>query len=42
MGTHDQGHIINPDDSKSVEIYVDADFAGNWDPKLAGIDADMA
>jgi hypothetical protein len=34
--------LIKPDPDKSVEIYVDADFAGNWDPKLAGVDPDTA
>ncbi|MGL5934409.1 MAG: Ty1/Copia family ribonuclease HI, partial [Cetobacterium sp.] len=42
MGTRNRGYIIKPDRSKSVEIYVDADFAGNWDPDLAGVDPDTA
>jgi Reverse transcriptase (RNA-dependent DNA polymerase) len=29
MSTRDRGYIIEPDPTKSVEIYVDADFAGN-------------
>jgi hypothetical protein len=35
-------YIIKPDPTKSVVIYVDADFAGNWDPELAGQDPDTA
>jgi hypothetical protein len=42
MGTRDRGYLIKPDPDKSVEIYVDADFAGNWDPELAGLDPDTA
>jgi hypothetical protein len=40
--TRDRGYLIRPDPNKSVEIYVDADFAGNWDPELAGLDPDTA
>ena len=42
LGTKKQGYFIRPDDSKGVEIHVDADFAGNWDPKLAGEDLDTS
>ena len=42
IGTRNRGYIIKPDPNKSVEIYVDADFAGNWDPELAGVDPDTA
>ena len=38
----DQGFIMRPDRSKGLEIHADADFAGNWDPKLAGEDIDTA
>ena len=31
-GTKDKGIILKPDASKDLEVYVDADFAGNWDP----------
>ena len=32
--TRDKGTILRPDDlRKQLEVYVDADFAGNWDPK---------
>jgi hypothetical protein len=41
-GTKNDGTILRPDASKSLEVYVDADFAGNWDPKLAGIDRSTA
>ena len=30
IGTKDKGLIMKPQD-KSLEVYVDADFAGNWD-----------
>ena len=29
-GTKEKGLILNPDKSKSIEVFVDADFAGNW------------
>ncbi|CAJ1959006.1 unnamed protein product [Cylindrotheca closterium] len=31
-GTKDKGTILKPDKEKGIEVYVDADFAGNWDP----------
>jgi hypothetical protein len=40
--TRNDGTILRPDGSKSLEVYVDADFAGNWDPKLAGKDRSTA
>jgi len=30
-GTKDKGFIMTPNTSKSIEVYVDADFSGNWD-----------
>jgi hypothetical protein len=30
--TRDKGTILKPCADKDMEIYVDADFAGNWDP----------
>ena len=33
---------MRPDATKSLEVHVDADFAGNWDPKLGGQDRDTA
>ena len=39
--TRDKGTIIKPDKSKVLEVYVDVDFAGNWDPKGTE-DADTA
>lgn len=30
--TKDKGTIMKIDKSKGLEVYVDADFAGNWDP----------
>ena len=32
LGTKDKGTIIRPDPAKDMEVFVDADFAGNWDP----------
>ena len=32
-GTRDKGTILRPNKDKGLEVYVDADFAGNWDPK---------
>ena len=32
-GTRDKGTILKPVKGKELEVYVDADFAGNWDPK---------
>lgn len=41
-GTKTEGMILEPDASKSLEVYVDADFAGNWDAQLAGKDRSTA
>ncbi len=30
-----KGMIYSPDSSKGIEVYVDADFAGGWDPTQA-------
>jgi len=30
-GTRDEGFYMKPDLKKGIEVYVDADFAGNWD-----------
>ncbi|CAJ1929167.1 unnamed protein product [Cylindrotheca closterium] len=32
-GIKDKGLILRPDRTKGLEVYVNADFAGNWDPK---------
>lgn len=37
-GTVNKGLILKPDPSKSLEVFVDSDFAGNWDRELAGLD----
>ena len=31
--TRDKGTIIRPKKGKGLELYVDADFSGSWDPK---------
>jgi len=41
IGTRDKGTILKPDPSRDLEVYVDADFAGNWDPKES-LDRDTA
>ena len=41
-GTKNHGMILRPDITKSLEVHVDADFAGAWDKNLAGIDKDTA
>ncbi len=41
-GTSDKGYIMKPDMSHGLEVYVDADFAGNWDKEGAGVDRDTA
>lgn len=30
-GTRNKGTILRPDKSRGLEVFVDADFAGNWD-----------
>jgi hypothetical protein len=42
IGTRDKGYRILPDPNRGVELHTDADFAGNWDPSLAGEDIDTA
>ena len=32
-GTRDKGTILRPVEGKGLEVFVDADFAGNWDPE---------
>jgi len=41
-GTRDKGLIYRPDKDQSFDVYVDADFAGNWDPDESMDDADTA
>ena len=41
-GTANKGCIMKPDQSHGLEVYVDADFAGNWDKEGAGEDIDTA
>ena len=35
LGLMDHGIVYSPDPFKGVEVYVDADFAGMWDPDNA-------
>ena len=32
-GTRDKGTILKPDPNRGLEVHVDADYAGNWDPE---------
>ena len=41
-GTRDKGFIIKPQEGKGMEVYVDADFSGNWDKDIAHFDKDTA
>ena len=41
-GTRDKGMIYKPDLSKGLEVYVDADFSGNWEKGEAPTDRDTA
>lgn len=40
-GTKNKGTILRPNKERGLEVYVDADFAGNWDPNEYG-DPDTA
>ena len=40
--TRAQGIIVNPDPSKSFEVYADADFSGNWNKHTAHLDSTTA
>jgi hypothetical protein len=42
LGTRDKGLLLNPDNDKSFECYVDADFSGNWDKRIAAEDPNTA
>ena len=37
IGTADKGMIFKPDKTKGLELYVDADFAGNWKMQVKNI-----
>ena len=39
LGSKDRGIVFSPDSTKGLEVFVDADFAGMWDPENA-TDAD--
>ena len=41
IGTRDKGTTLRPDPTRDIEVCVDADFAGNWDPKES-LDRDTA
>jgi hypothetical protein len=41
LGTREEGIILNPKD-QSLDVWVDADFCGNWDPKYADVDPSTA
>ena len=41
LGTSDEGIILEPDRSKNVECFIDADFAGNWNKDDAEDEVNM-
>jgi hypothetical protein len=41
-GTRTMGTIMKPVLNKDLEVFVDASFCGDWDPKEAAIDRDTA
>ena len=41
-GTRNKGLVIDPNPNSGLEVYVDADFSGNWDPKAPHKDKDTA
>jgi len=42
IGTKDKGMIYDPDPATGLEVYVDADFSGNWNQDEAASDRDTA
>ncbi|KAI2490692.1 hypothetical protein MHU86_23876 [Fragilaria crotonensis] len=42
LGTRDKGTIMQPMTNKDLEVFVDASFCGDWDPKEAASDRDTA
>ena len=42
QGTKEQGIIIKPDKQKSFEVWVDADYSGNWNKTTAQHDVSTA
>jgi len=42
LGTRDKGTIMRPMTNKDLEVFVDASFCGDWDPKEAATDRDTA
>jgi hypothetical protein len=41
-GTRNKGMVYRPDPDKGLEVYVDSDFAGNWNKDKAPTDRDTA
>jgi len=35
-GTRNKGYVLRPTSTKSIDCYVDADFAGSWTPQTSG------
>lgn len=42
LGTRDKGTIMKPIMDKDLEVFVNASFCGDWDPKEAATDRDTA
>jgi len=38
LGTRNEGIFIQPDKTSSIDVYVDADFVGNWNRSTAQLD----
>lgn len=36
-GTQDKGIPLRPDQSRGLEVYVDARFAGDWDQEMSHV-----
>lgn len=42
LATRDKGYTISPTSDLNFECYVDADYAGNWDKRIAATDPNTA
>jgi hypothetical protein len=42
LGTRDKGTVMRPMTDKDLDMFVDASFCGDWDPKEAASDRDTA
>jgi hypothetical protein len=42
IGTRTRGYYIDLSSKQGLEVYVDTDFSGNWDPTMPELDRDTA